>query len=62
MDDLTQRDLSGIDEADLTSEERDELVRRFDEFLVRLRLRADRDEAPPPAARPVKAWTPPRLR
>ncbi len=39
-DDLSQRDLSQIDDGDLTSEERRVLQQRFNDFLTRLRQRA----------------------
>ena len=38
--DLSQRDLSRIDDADLTSEERRELQQRLYDFLAQLRQRA----------------------
>ncbi len=38
-DDLSQRDLSNIDDADLSPQERCELQRRFDDFVNRLRER-----------------------
>ncbi len=39
-DNLSHRDLSTIDDADLSPEERRELQRRFDDFVNRLRVRA----------------------
>ncbi len=39
-DDLSQRDLSTIDDLDLSPQERRELQRRFDDFVNRLRVRA----------------------
>jgi len=38
--DLSQRDLSTIDDADLSPQERRELQRRFDDFINQLRVRA----------------------
>ncbi len=38
--DLSQRDLSTIDDADLSPQERRELRRRYDDFVDRLRVRA----------------------
>ncbi len=39
-DDLSQRDLSRVDDSDLSPKERRELQRRYDEFVDRLRVRA----------------------
>ena len=39
-DDLSQRDLTDVAENDLTTEERHELERRFNDFVTRLRERA----------------------
>jgi len=39
-DDLSHRDLSTIDDADLSAEERRELQRRFGDFVNQLRARA----------------------
>ena len=39
-DDLSQRDLSAIDDSNLSPQERRELQRRYDEFVDRLRVRA----------------------
>jgi len=39
-DDLSQRDLTDVAENDLTTDERHELERRFNEFVTRLRERA----------------------
>lgn len=38
--DLSHRDLSTIDDADLSPQERRELQRRLDEFVNRLRVRS----------------------
>ena len=39
MDDLSERDLSGIPDGDLSAEERGEIRRRLDRFLGRMQLR-----------------------
>ena len=65
MDDLSERDLTGIADADLSSEERGEIRRRLDAFLGRMQLRrlARPARTGPTAAQPEKAPGPrkPRL-
>ena len=39
MDDLSERDLTGIADADLSAEERGEIRRRLDAFLGRMQIR-----------------------
>ncbi len=53
---LSQRDLSTIDEADLNPQERRELQRRFDDFVNQLRARAGL-KAPDKPKR-ITAWDP----
>ncbi len=59
-DDLNQRDLSKIDDADLSPRERRELRRRYDEFVDRLRVRTglkapDKSE---PKPKRIARWDP----
>ena len=58
MDDLSERDLSGIADADLSAEERGEMRRRLDSFLGRMQLR--RLAAPAAAKGPADAGPAPR--
>ncbi len=55
---LSQRDLSTIDDADLSPQERRELQRRFDDFVNRLRGRAGLKS--PDIAKPkrISRWDP----
>ena len=56
--DLSQRDLSNIDDADLSPQERRELQRRFDDFVNRLRERTGLtapDKKPP---KRITRWDP----
>lgn len=65
MNDLSERDLSGIADADLSSEERGEIRRRFDSFLARMQIRrlARPGRAATPGAQPAEPAKPrkPRL-
>ncbi len=59
-DNLYQRDLSKIDDTDLSPRERRELQRRYDEFVDRLRVRsglkaADKVE---PKPKRIARWDP----
>ena len=60
MNDLHFRDLSRIPESHLTPEERVELKRRFEEFVVRLRkkggISAQTEDEPEPKR--IQAWNP----
>ncbi|RMD61796.1 MAG: hypothetical protein D6826_09015 [Alphaproteobacteria bacterium] len=58
MDDLSQRDLSQIADADLTPEERNELKRRFHDFVDRLRARHGRAGTRARKAKRVMRWNP----
>ena len=72
MDDLSDRDLTGIADRDLSKEERGELRRRMDAFLGRMQIRrlgrpAPQDapqapESPRPRKRRLAAWKPKVLR
>ena len=55
---LSQRDLSKIDDADLSPQERRELHRRFDDFVNQLRVRAGLKA--PDTAKPkrISRWDP----
>lgn len=58
-DDLSQRDLSGVADEDLTPEERQELQRRLDDFVARMRTRRlDTPEAAKPKPRRIMRWDP----
>lgn len=57
-DDLSQRDLSQIDDGDLTSEERRELQQRFNSFLTRLRQRADLKTPVEEKPKRIARWDP----
>ena len=57
MDDLKQRDLSNIPESELTQEERNELRRRFEEFVGILRRRSGAPAVEAPAKR-IQRWDP----
>ncbi len=59
-DDLSQRDLTGVPDEDLTPEERQELQRRLDDFVARMQLRRlDTPEAAPkPKPRRIMRWDP----
>ena len=57
-DDLNQRDLSKIDDADLSPQERRELQRRYDEFVDRLRVRAGLKAPDKPKPKRIARWDP----
>ena len=57
-DELNQRDLSTIDDADLSPQERRELQRRFDEFVTRLRVRAGLTTADTSKPKRISRWDP----
>ncbi len=59
-DDLNQRDLSKIDDADLSPQERRELQRRYDEFVDRLRVRAGlkAPDGSKPKPKHIARWDP----
>ena len=59
-DEISQRDLSTIDDADLSPQERRELQRRFDDFVNRLRVRADLKAADTSKPKPkrIARWDP----
>lgn len=56
--DLSQRDLSQIDDADLTPEERREMQRRFDDFVTRLRERAGMKLPKKTKPKRISRWDP----
>lgn len=62
MDDLSERDLSGIADEDLSAEEREEIRRRMDTFLGRMQTRqhsqAGKGGAPKPKAKRLARWSP----
>ena len=58
MDDLSERDLSGKSDEDLTSEERQEIQRRMDEFVERMNLRRPGKEAEQVKPKRVTVWDP----
>ncbi len=58
-DDLSQRDLSAIDDEDLTPDERHEMHRRFDEFVTRMRERAGRSAPEKEKPKSLARWNPP---
>ncbi len=57
-DELSQRDLSTIDDADLSPQERRELQRRFDDFVDRLRVRAGLKSPDESKPKPITRWDP----
>ncbi len=57
MSDLKQRDLSNIPESELTQEERQELRRRFEEFVGILRRKSGAPAVEPRAKR-IQRWDP----
>ena len=67
MDDLSERDLSGVPDEDLTPEERQELQRRIDEFVERMqfcRLEKPGKAVKPktaPKAKRLMSWNPPSI-
>ncbi len=60
-DDLDQRDLSDVAENDLTTEERRELERRFNNFVTRLRERAGVKTAEKKRPKRYASWNPAAL-
>ncbi len=60
-DDLSQRDLSDVAENDLTTEERHELERRFNDFVTRLRERAGVRTAEKKKPKRYASWDPAAL-
>ncbi len=58
QNELSQRDLSTIDEADLSPQERRELQRRFDEFVDRLRVRAGLKSPDQSQPKRISRWDP----
>ncbi len=57
-DDLSQRDLSQIDDTDLTPEERREMQRRFGDFVTRLRERAGIKAPEEQKPKRISRWDP----
>ncbi len=60
-DDLSQRNLSDVVESDLTTEERRELERRFNNFVTRLRERAGMKTAEKEKPKRYARWDPAAL-
>ena len=57
-DDLNHRDLSTIDDANLSPEERRELQRRFDDFVNQLRVRSGLTTADTIKPKRITRWDP----
>lgn len=57
-DDLSQRDLSTIDEANMSTQERRELQRRFDDFVKRLRVGAGLNSPDKTKPKRISRWDP----
>ncbi len=57
-DELNQRDLSTIDDADLNPQERRELQRRFDDFVNQLRVRSGLKAADTSKPKRISRWDP----
>ncbi len=57
-EEISQRDLSAIDDADLSPQERRELKRRFDEFASRLRARTGLTAADTSKPKRITRWDP----
>jgi hypothetical protein len=57
-DELKQRDLSAIDDADLSPQERREIQRRFHELVKGLRLRAGLTAADTAKPKRISRWDP----
>ncbi len=57
-DELKQRDLSAIDDADLSPQERRELQRRFDEFVTQVRVRAGLTAPDKAKPKRISRWDP----
>ncbi len=60
-DDLSQRDLTDVAENDLTTEERHELERRFNDFVTGLRKRAGVKTAEKKKPKRYASWDPAAL-
>ncbi len=60
-DDLNQRDLTDVAENDLTTDERHELERRFNDFVTRLRERAGVKTAEKKRPKRYASWDPAAL-
>jgi hypothetical protein len=60
-DDLDQRNLTDVAENDLTTEERHELERRFNDFVTRLRERAGVKTAEKKKPKRYASWDPAAL-
>jgi len=58
VDDISQRDLSDIPDEKLSPEEREELLRRFDDFVGRLHARAGKTAKAPAKAKRIMRWDP----
>jgi hypothetical protein len=56
--DLSQRDLSAIDDSDLSPDERREMQRRFDDFVNRLRERAGLKAPEETKPKRISRWDP----
>ena len=57
-DDLSQRDLSHIDDADMSKEERHEMQRRFGDFVSRLREKAGLATPEKQKPKRISRWDP----
>ena len=57
-EDLSQRDFSTIDDADLNPHERREMERRFDDFVKRLRERAGLKAPDKKKPKRITRWDP----
>jgi len=57
-EDLSQRDFSTIDDADLSPDERREMERRFDDFVKRLRERAGLKAPDKKKPKRITRWDP----
>ncbi len=55
---LNQRDLSTINDADLSPQERRELRRRFDDFVTQLRIRAGLTAPDKAKPKRISRWDP----
>ncbi len=60
-DDLSQRDLTNVTENDLTTEERHELERRFNDFVARVRERVGVKSAEKKKPKRYASWDPAAL-
>ena len=57
-DDLSQRDLSTIDDSNLSPQERRELQRRYDDFVDRLRVREALKAPEKAKPKRIERWDP----